>query len=130
MMLKINIKTYQKYQIVDITDIVSSSIKTLEKKDGILILYVPHTTAGITINENYDPSVKEDILDFLNKLVPRNGNYKHLEGNADAHIKSSLIGSSIMLILENGEIKLGRWQGILFCEFDGPRQREVWIKVV
>lgn len=129
-MLKINIKTYQKYQIVDITDIVSSSIKTLEKKDGILILYVPHTTAGITINENYDPSVKEDILDFLNKLVPRNGNYKHLEGNADAHIKSSLIGSSIMLILENGEIKLGRWQGILFCEFDGPRQREVWIKVV
>lgn len=129
-MLKINIKTNQRYQIIDITDIVSSAIKNLEKKDGILILCVPHTTAGITINENYDPSVKEDILDFLNKLVPRNANYKHLEGNADAHIKASLIGSSVMLILENGEIKLGRWQGILFCEFDGPRQREIWIKLV
>jgi len=129
-MLKISIKTKYKKQAIDITDEIKNAIKNINKKDGIVLVYVPHTTAGITINEVYDPAVSQDIMNFLNNNVPENGNYKHIEGNADAHIKSSLIGSSVMLILEDGEIKIGRWQGIIFFEFDGPRNREVWIKVI
>ncbi|MEO0143700.1 MAG: secondary thiamine-phosphate synthase enzyme YjbQ [candidate division WOR-3 bacterium] len=129
-MIKINIKTRSKSEVIDITEMIQSAISKFNKSEGIVLVYVPHTTAGITINENYDPSVREDIMDFLNKLVPKDGKYKHLEGNADAHIKSSLIGNSVVIILENGKLKLGRWQGILFFEFDGPREREVWIKVI
>ncbi|MEO0151068.1 MAG: secondary thiamine-phosphate synthase enzyme YjbQ [candidate division WOR-3 bacterium] len=129
-MIKINIKTRSKSEVIDITEMIQSAISRFNKSEGIVLVYVPHTTAGITINENYDPSVREDIMDFLNKLVPKDGKYKHLEGNADAHIKSSLIGNSVVIILENGKLKLGRWQGILFFEFDGPREREVWIKVI
>ncbi|MEO0224509.1 MAG: secondary thiamine-phosphate synthase enzyme YjbQ [candidate division WOR-3 bacterium] len=129
-MIKLNIKTTSKVQIIDITNDVKSAISNLSKNDGIVLVYVPHTTAAITINESYDPMVGVDILEFLSKIAPSNLKYKHLEGNAEAHIKASLIGSSVMLILENGEIKMGKWQGILFCEFDGPRSREVWIKVI
>lgn len=130
MMIKLSIRTYLKTEVIDITNQIQNAISSLNKNDGIVLVYVPHTTAGVSINENYDPSVKEDILDFLRKLVPSDNNYKHSEGNADAHIKSSLIGNSVMIILENGKIKLGRWQGILFFEFDGPREREIWIKVI
>jgi len=129
-MIKLNIKTTSKVEIIDITNAIKDAISKLNKNDGIVLVYVPHTTAGITINENYDPMVGADILNILDRIAPNNLNYKHIEGNADAHIKASLIGSSIMLILENGEIKIGKWQGILFCEFDGPRNREVWIKVI
>ena len=129
-MIKLNIKTTSKVEIIDITEDVKSVVNKLNKKDGIILIYVPHTTAAITINENYDPMVGYDILNILDKIAPNNLNYKHLEGNAPAHIKASLIGSSVMLILENGEIKMGKWQGILFFEFDGPRNREIWIKVI
>lgn len=129
-MIKLNIKTTSKVEIIDITNAVKDAISKLNKNDGIVLIYVPHTTAAITINESYDPNVGLDILESLNKIAPSNLKYKHLEGNAEAHIKASLIGSSVMLILEDGEIKIGKWQGILFCEFDGPRNREVWIKVV
>jgi secondary thiamine-phosphate synthase enzyme len=129
-MIKLNIKTTSKVEIIDITENVKSVVNKLNKKDGIILIYVPHTTAAITINENYDPNVGNDIMEILNIIAPRDFNYKHIEGNAPAHIKASLIGSSVMLILENGEIKMGRWQGILFFEFDGPRNREIWIKVI
>lgn len=129
-MIKLNIKTTSKVEIIDITEDVKSVVNKLNKKDGIILIYVPHTTAAITINENYDPNVGNDIMEILNIIAPRDFNYKHIEGNAPAHIKASLIGSSVMLILENGEIKMGRWQGILFFEFDGPRNREIWIKVI
>ncbi len=129
-MIKLNIKTTSNVEIIDITEHVKSVVNKLNKKDGIILIYVPHTTAAITINENYDPMVGYDILNILDKIAPNNLNYKHLEGNAHAHIKASLIGSSVMLILENGEIKMGKWQGILFFEFDGPRNREIWIKVI
>ncbi|MDT7879274.1 MAG: secondary thiamine-phosphate synthase enzyme YjbQ [Candidatus Hydrothermia bacterium] len=129
-MIKLNIKTTSNVEIIDITEDVKSVVNKLNKKDGIILIYVPHTTAAITINESYDPNVGNDIMEILNIIAPRDFNYKHIEGNASAHIKASLIGSSVMLILENGEIKMGKWQGILFFEFDGPRNREIWIKVI
>jgi secondary thiamine-phosphate synthase enzyme len=129
-MIKLNIKTTSNVEIIDITEHVKSVVNKLNKKDGIILIYVPHTTAAITINESYDPNVGNDIMEILNMIAPRDFNYKHIEDNASAHIKASLIGSSVMLILENGEIKMGKWQGILFFEFDGPRDREIWIKVI
>jgi secondary thiamine-phosphate synthase enzyme len=99
-------------------------------KEGICFVFCPHTTAGLTINENADPSVREDIIRSLNKLIPAHEGYAHSEGNADSHIKSSLFGSSLNILLEGGELQLGSWQGIYFCESDGPRAREVWVKVI
>ncbi|MEE9389602.1 MAG: secondary thiamine-phosphate synthase enzyme YjbQ, partial [Candidatus Aminicenantaceae bacterium] len=98
-------------------------------KNGICHVYIPHTTAGVTINENADPSVKEDILMTMKKLVPDNLPYKHSEGNSPAHVKASLVGSSVNVIIEEGELQLGTWQGIFFCEFDGARSRRAYIKV-
>ncbi|RKY51892.1 MAG: YjbQ family protein, partial [Candidatus Neomarinimicrobiota bacterium] len=92
-------------------------------------IYCPHTTAGLTINENADPDVVEDIKSTLGKLIPSGAGYSHIEGNADAHIKSSIIGNSVELIISNGNLILGTWQGIFFCEFDGPRTRRVWVKI-
>ncbi len=94
---------------------------------GALLVYCPHTTAAITINEDYDPDVKRDILDKLQREIPKDDGYHHAEGNSDAHLKSSLVGTSELAPVVNGRITLGRWQGLLFCEFDGPRKREVWI---
>jgi len=124
------INTKKRTEFVDITDIVKKKVKEVQIEDGICFIYVPHTTAGITINENYDPSVKEDIESTLSRLVPKDGGYTHLEGNADAHIKASIIGTSVSLIIENGDLLLGRWQGIFFCEFDGPRRRKIFIKII
>jgi len=129
-MEKISIKTNKRIEAVDITDEVQKKIEESNIDNGICFLYVPHTTAAIVINESYDESVSADILEFLSKLVPKNGNYKHAEGNSDAHIKSALIGNSLFVAVEKGKLCLGRWQGILFLEFDGPRSREVWIRVV
>ncbi len=128
--IKVSVKTNERNEFVDITDRVRDAIYNSGIADGIAVIYTPHTTAGITINENADPSVKRDILNFLNKKIPYHGDYYHIEGNSDSHIKSSLIGCSETLIIENGNIKLGTWQGIFFCEFDGPRRREVWIKII
>ncbi|MDI6703344.1 MAG: secondary thiamine-phosphate synthase enzyme YjbQ [bacterium] len=130
MMERIEISTSRKTCLVDITRDVERVVKGGGVEKGICFVFVPHTTAAIIINENADPSVGEDILMEINKIVPFSNNYSHLEGNAAAHIKSSIIGQSATLFIENGRLVLGRWQGIYFCEFDGPRRRGVWVKVI
>lgn len=126
----INVSTQKRTQMLDITTQVAEKVKREGLKEGTCIIYCPHTTAGITINENADPSVRQDILNHLEKLVPFKGNYSHLEGNADAHIKASIIGSSATVIVSDGRLMLGTWQGIFFCEFDGPRQRKVFLQLI
>lgn len=129
-MTKLEIKTSSQTEFIDITGKVQKEIQRLGISDGVCYLFVPHTTAGITINENADPSVKADILMELNKLIPKDDLYKHLEGNAPAHVKASIIGSSETVFIEQGELVLGTWQGIFFCEFDGPRTRRVFLKII
>lgn len=124
------IKSRKRIEAIDITDSVLNFVKEIGIKDGILVIYIPHTTAGLTINENADPSVMEDILNKTSELVPRSFNYKHLEGNADSHIKSSIFGVSHQLLIEDGKVLLGTWQGIFFLEFDGPRERKVYLKII
>ena len=126
----LEVKTSKKIEFIDITNQIYKILKEENIKNGICYLFIPHTTAGITINENADPSVKEDIINMLNKIVPENWNYEHLEGNSPAHIKSSLVGHSEVIFIENGELALGTWQGIFLCEFDGPRRRKVFIKII
>jgi secondary thiamine-phosphate synthase enzyme len=123
------IKTQAKQEIIDITERIERAVRDAAFKDGLCTIFVPHTTAAVTINENADPAVKEDILSTLGKLAPAGLHYKHAEGNAHAHIRASLLGHSITVPIEDGKIALGTWQGILFCEFDGPRHREVWVTV-
>jgi secondary thiamine-phosphate synthase enzyme len=116
--------------MVDITQEIARTVRDSKVKNGVCHIFVPHTTAAVTINENADPDVKEDILKELNKVIPFDDNYSHTEGNAAAHIKSSLIGVSETVFVEEGNLVLGTWQGICFCEFDGPRRRKVVVKVV
>ncbi|EDK34821.1 secondary thiamine-phosphate synthase enzyme YjbQ [Clostridium kluyveri] len=123
------LKTKQEQEFIDITALVRETVRKNNVKDGMAVIFIPHTTAGVTINENADPDVVEDILAGLNKAFPRQNGYLHIEGNSHAHIKASLMGSSCNVIIENRELKLGTWQGIYFCEFDGPRNRKVYIKV-
>ncbi len=123
-----HIQTSVRKEATEITSIVEKHAKKI--KSGIVTIYVPHTTAGVTINEAFDPSVAEDLLNELTRLVPFSSHYKHLEGNADAHIQASLIGNSVTVPIENGELVLGRWQGIFFMEFDGPRNRKFFIKII
>ena len=128
MFLTISINTRDRSEMIDITSRVEEELNKSGLKDGVCFLFVPHTTAGITINEHADPSVEADIQAMFNKLVPWEGPYRHLEGNSAAHIKSSLIGNSVIVLVESGHLKLGTWQGIFFCEFDGPRSRKVHIR--
>jgi secondary thiamine-phosphate synthase enzyme len=128
MCLTLSVTTRNRSEMIDITSKVEKELKRSGLKDGVCFLFVPHTTAGITINESADPSVATDIQAMLNKLIPWEGSYRHLEGNSAAHIKSSLIGNSVMVFVESGHLKLGTWQGIFFCEFDGPRSRKLYIK--
>ncbi len=130
MLSTISIKTNTRSEMVDITAMVQEQINRMGISKGICICYVPHTTAGITINEGADPAVCQDIIEKLDELVPRTSKYKHLEGNADSHIKSTLVGSSVTIIVDDGRLALGTWQRIFFCEFDGPRTRRVYIKVI
>jgi len=130
MIKKLEIKTNSRSEIIDITDKVQKIISDHKIKSGICIIYVPHTTAAITVNENYDPSVRIDILDYLEKIAPAATRYKHTEGNADSHIKTSVVGSSATLVIEDGKVLLGSWQGIMFCEFDGPRNRKLVVKII
>lgn len=123
-----SINTRDRSEMIDITSKVEEELKRSGLKDGVCILFVPHTTAGITINEGADPSVAVDIQATLNRLVPWEGSYRHLEGNSAAHIKSSLIGNSVIVLVESGRLRLGTWQGIFFCEFDGPRSRKVHMR--
>lgn len=127
---EISVSTSSRNEFVDITDKVGNMVRESGVKDGYVLLYVPHTTAAVTINENYDPSVKRDILDKLSELVPPNAGYAHTEGNADSHIKSSIIGVTKFIPVMDGRIQLGRWQGIFFCEFDGPRSRRLLVEVI
>jgi secondary thiamine-phosphate synthase enzyme len=126
-MKRLQIKTQAKQEIIDITERVERAVRDATLQDGVCTVFVPHTTAAITINENADPAVKEDILHALGRLVPTGLPYKHAEGNAHAHIRASVLGHSVTVPIEDGKLALGTWQGILFCEFDGPRQREVWV---
>ena len=130
MLESFNVVTSRRNEIIDITSKVREILKKSKVKSGICVVYTPHTTAAITINEHADPAVATDIENFLNKLVPPNAGYKHLEGNSDSHIKTTLVSPSMTLIVENGEPLLGTWQGIFFCEFDGPRTRKVFVKVI
>lgn len=129
-MRKISIKTDRRNQMLDITSIVQKSVSESGVKNGICYILVPHTTAAVTINESADADVANDILETLSKLIPYKDSYRHVEGNSDAHIKASLIGDTAMLIIEDGRLVLGTWQGIFFCEFDGPRNRNLIIKIV
>ncbi|HOL21450.1 MAG TPA: secondary thiamine-phosphate synthase enzyme YjbQ [bacterium] len=129
-MERITVKTTRRQEFIEITHLVEGIVKKTGVKSGICCVYVPHTTCGLTINENADPSVKADILSKLEKLVPENDRYSHSEGNSDAHIKSSILGHSLSILVEDGSLQLGTWQGIFLCEFDGPRTRDVWIKVI
>ncbi|OGC78266.1 MAG: hypothetical protein A2145_05095 [candidate division Zixibacteria bacterium RBG_16_40_9] len=130
MIKKLEIKTGSRTEVIDITDKIQKVISDSKIKSGICIIYVPHTTAGITVNENYDPSVRVDILEALEKIAPLSARYKHTEGNADSHIKTSMVGSSTTLLIEDSKILLGSWQGIMFCEFDGPRNRKLVVKII
>jgi len=128
-MREIRISTTSRTELLDVTSEVQKAVAESGVRDGVCHIYVPHTTAGITINENADPSVRQDILMELDKIVPFQDNYRHLEGNAAAHIKATMVGSSETILVEAGKLLLGTWQGIFFCEFDGPRSRRVVTRV-
>jgi secondary thiamine-phosphate synthase enzyme len=122
--------TNARTEFLDITAVVKQAVATSGVTAGTCVVYCPHTTAAVTIQENADPDVPRDILMWLNRLVPKDvPGFKHAEGNSDAHLKASLVGSSVTLLIENGGPALGTWQGVFFCEFDGPRDREVWVHV-
>jgi secondary thiamine-phosphate synthase enzyme len=116
--------------LIEITDKIQEAVSKTRVAEGICVIFCPHTTAGLTINENADPSVRQDIAAALNKTVPENADYRHSEGNSDSHIKSSLFGSSLTIVIEAGKLVLGTWQGIYFCESDGPRPRQVLVKIL
>jgi secondary thiamine-phosphate synthase enzyme len=127
---EIQVKTKTRNELVDITPQVEKAVKESGIAEGICIIAVPHTTAAVTVNENADPSVKADIIVKLSEVVPAGDRYRHLEGNADAHIKATLVGPSETLVVRDGRLSLGTWQGVFFCEFDGPRTRKVWVRVL
>lgn len=129
-MKAINVRTTKDMEFVNITGHVQKIIDESDVENGVCYLYVPHTTAAITINEGADPAVVKDIIEQLNKSIPKSGRYHHLEGNAHAHIKASILGSSQMVLIENKKLKLGTWQSIFFCEFDGPRNRRVYAQIL
>jgi secondary thiamine-phosphate synthase enzyme len=129
MIAQLSVSTRKRVEFVDITAQVRRAVRDAGVASGTCIVYVPHTTAAITINENADPDVRRDIIAQLERVVPHQGGYHHMEGNADAHIKASMIGTSATVLVENGALVLGTWQGIYFCEFDGPRSRQAYVKV-
>lgn len=129
-MEKLSVSTPDQTIMVDITNKINEIVTKHGIVNGICHIFVPHTTAGLTINENADPDVRVDITKELNTIIPFTDNYKHSEGNSAAHIKASIIGSSENIIIEDGRLQLGTWQGIFLCEFDGPRRRQVWVKLV
>jgi secondary thiamine-phosphate synthase enzyme len=124
------VKSSKRIQSVDITSEIQKIISESGIKDGIITIFIPHTTCGVFINENWDPTVQEDIHSFLSKNIPQNGNYAHTEGNADAHIKTAIIGNSVSIPINDGKIPWGTWQGIFLAEFDGPRKRKVIVKII
>ncbi|GMT46476.1 MAG: hypothetical protein IEMM0007_0042 [bacterium] len=130
MIKHVNVKTGARVELIDITSEIERLVEEAGVQEGVCYLHVPHTTAGITVNEGADPSVRRDIIHTLQKIVPRDAGYAHLEGNSDAHIKSSLVGTSTFILIEQGRLQLGTWQSIFFCEFDGPRHRRVAVRIM
>ena len=128
-MQKLQINTIHRTDFVNITSAVQKYVTEAGIRDGVVTVFVPHTTAGVTINENADPDVVHDMIHVLDKVVPWHGGYRHSEGNTAAHVKASLLGPSIQVIVNEGKLALGTWQGIFFCEFDGPRDRNVWLSL-
>lgn len=129
-MREIKVVTRKRNEMIDITSDIQQVVNEDDIQNGIIIVYVPHTTAGVTINEGADPSVQRDIIETLKQIVPESGNYHHMEGNSDAHIKASLLGSSVTVILENNRLVLGTWQHIFFYEGDGPRSRRIYVEII
>jgi len=129
-MKEISLETHSRFEMIDITAAVQKAVRDGNIKEGGCLVYTPHTTAAITINENADPDVPRDILAALDRAIPLSAGYRHAEGNSAAHVKSSLVGASEMIIIENGRLTLGTWQAIFFCEFDGPRTRKFMIKTL
>jgi secondary thiamine-phosphate synthase enzyme len=126
----LNVKSRHRNEFIDITQRIEEVLGESGIKTGVCYIYVPHTTAGVTINEGADPSVQQDILTTLSGLIPHEGGYLHMEGNSDAHIKSSLVGASKYVVIDEGKLVLGTWQSVFFCEFDGPRHRRVALKFI
>ena len=129
-MRTLRVKTDRRTQFVDVTAAIEKEVKQSGVASGVCYLYVPHTTVGILVNEHADPDVAADLEAALDRFVPRNGAYRHREGNADSHIKAGLCGTSQIVFIEGGKLALGRWQGIFYCEFDGPRERSLYLKIV
>ena len=126
----LTIKTSQQTELIDITSIIQDKVSSSGIINGLCMIYIPHTTAAVTINESADPDVKADILMILNEIVPWKAGYRHMEGNSPAHVKATLVGASELVAFENKKLLLGTWQGIFFCEFDGPRTRKVHVKII
>lgn len=129
-MKEISLQTHSRVEMIDITAAVQKAVREEKIEEGVCLVYTPHTTAAVTINENADPDVPRDIIAALDKAVPFSANYRHAEGNSAAHVKSSLVGASELIIIEKGRLVLGTWQSIFFCEFDGPRSRKVFISII
>ena len=130
-MTEFQVKTFAHNQLLEVTEEVRAAVTASGVRTGLCVVYCPHTTAAITVNENADPDVVHDMLLYLNKAVPQHqGGFRHGEGNSDSHIKASLVGPSVSLLVDGGDVVLGRWQGVYFCEFDGPRTRTVMVQVV
>ncbi len=130
MLIRLNVDTSEHTQMVDITDMIRKAVADSGVMDGICTVFVPHTTAAVTINENADPDVVRDFTTEINKIVPWEDGYRHMEGNSAAHLKASMIGFSEQIIIDDGRLVLGTWQGIWFCEYDGPRRRSVYVKLM
>ena len=126
---EIKVKTPRREVFININSEINKIVRNMSINEGVCRVFVPHTTAGVTINENADPAVMKDIISYLNKLIPQRSGFSHMEGNSDAHIKSSLTGSSLDIIIHKGKLVLGTWQGVMFAEFDGPRNRKVYVQV-
>ena len=126
----LSVKTRETTELVDITSDINRLVQKSGIDQGLCMLYVPHTTAAVTINESADPSVKSDMLKIINQIIPWEAGYRHLEGNSAAHIKTTLVGSSELIAIENNQLALGTWQGIFFCEFDGPRSRKLQVRMI
>ena len=129
-MKEINVRTNSRTEMIDITSLVQAAVKERKVKSGICVIFTPHTTAAVTINENADPDVPIDIISALERAFPQTANYRHAEGNSPAHAKSSLVGASELVLIEDGRIVLGVWQSIFFCEFDGPRSRKIFLSII
>lgn len=128
--MRLSVKTHAQTEMIDVTALVQQQVMDHGIKDGLCVVFVPHTTAAVTINESADPAVSRDILMVLNKIVPWEEAYRHMEGNSPAHLKTSIIGSSETIAVEKGRLVLGTWQGIFFCEFDGPRSRKLDVRLI